>query len=247
MARGPWALFLISCFIVIAVADRGPYYDNTLRTWDQSSQSCQQLGAWDDGDFSVKGFQVPQRPPNYPQDQFFWIGARVQQTPWFTHLGCYETPTAPEERDISNEMFPTFSCYLFCASFRIYFTMGVSERTCYCYDNVDNYRKLGSEQCYYQDFPNNPDELYGAPNPGSVVVFKYHQTRPVAAGKKNLFHFYSETKPEQMTICIQCSRIISFKNGYKGVCFIWTFLSCLHKKFAKINLYLYGYIKLIKK
>nr|XP_034329828.1 SCO-spondin isoform X4 [Crassostrea gigas] len=181
MARGPWALFLISCFIVIAVADRGPYFDNIFRTWNQSSQSCQQLGAWDDGDFSVKGFQVPQRPPNYPQDQFFWIGARVQQTPWFTHLGCYETPTAPEKRDISNEKFPTFSCYLFCASFRIYFTMGISEKTCYCYDNVDNYRKLGSEQCYYQDFPNSPDELYGAPNPGSVVVFKYHQTRPVAA------------------------------------------------------------------
>ncbi|XP_065925067.1 A disintegrin and metalloproteinase with thrombospondin motifs adt-1-like [Magallana gigas] len=181
MARGPWALFLISCFIVIAVADRGPYYDNIFRTWNQSSQSCQQLGAWDDGDFSVKGFQVPHRPPNYPQDQFFWIGARVQQTPWFTHLGCYETPTAPEKRDISNEKFPTFSCYLFCASFRIYFTMGISEKTCYCYDNVDNYRKLGSEQCYYQDFPNSPDELYGAPNPGSVVVFKYHQTRPVAA------------------------------------------------------------------
>lgn len=96
----------------------------------------------------------------------------------------------------------------------------IQEKTCYCYDNVDNYRKLGSEQCYYQDFPNSPDELYGAPNPGSVVVFKYHQTRPVAAGNKNLFHFYSETKPEQITICIQCSRIISFKSGNKGVGFI---------------------------
>lgn len=123
----------------------------------------------------------------------------------------------------------------------------IQEKTCYCYDNVDNYRKLGSEQCYYQDFPNNPDELYGAPNPGSVVVFKYHQTRPVAAGKKNLFHFYSETKPGQITICIQCSRIITFKNGNKGVDFIWTFLYCLHKNPAKINLYSYANIKLIKK
>lgn len=93
----------------------------------------------------------------------------------------------------------------------------IQQKTCYCYDNVDNYRKMGSEQCYYQDFPNNPDELYGAPNPGSVVVFKYHQTRPVAAGNKNLFRFYSETKPEQITIFIPCKYIVLFKKGQINV------------------------------
>lgn len=65
----------------------GAYYDNSLKTWEQSSLSCQQLGAWDEGEFSVRGIRVPRRPPNYPLDQFFWIGARVQQTPWFTYQG----------------------------------------------------------------------------------------------------------------------------------------------------------------
>ncbi|XP_078312843.1 uncharacterized protein LOC144619278 [Crassostrea virginica] len=170
------------------------YYDSTFRTWDQSSVSCQQLGAWDEGQFSVKGIKVPLRPSHLPMDQFFWIGARTQQTPWFTHLGCYETPTASVQRDISNETYPTFACYLFCARFQIYLTMGISRKTCYCYDNVQNHRRLGNEQCSYETFPGIHDELYGAPNPGSVVVYTYHQTRPLADandyGNCASFRFY---------------------------------------------------------
>ncbi|XP_056005434.1 SCO-spondin-like isoform X2 [Ostrea edulis] len=93
--------------------------------------------------------------------------------------GCFETQGAPEELDISNETNPTFTCYLFCASFRIYLTMGISRKTCYCYDDVQKYR-LPNEQCRYETFPDNPDELYGAPNSGSVIVFTYHQQRPVS-------------------------------------------------------------------
>ena len=50
-----------------------------------------------------------------PNDGYVW-----------NFLGCYETPTASVQRDISNEMYPTFAWYLFCARFQIYLSMGIS-------------------------------------------------------------------------------------------------------------------------
>ncbi|XP_062591400.1 uncharacterized protein LOC134252872 isoform X2 [Saccostrea cucullata] len=173
-------LLLVFWLSVVRSDDRGVYYDTFPRNWQDSSRNCQQLGAWENTDFSIEGFRVPARPSGFPRDQFFWIGADVHQTPWFTLLGCFETNDADEAielKKIAHHGKPTFDCYAYCASYDDVTTIGISKVACYCYTDVEKHRKA-KEQCEYETFPEYPGELFGGPNGGSVVVYKYNTHSP---------------------------------------------------------------------
>ncbi|XP_062596721.1 uncharacterized protein LOC134258192 [Saccostrea cucullata] len=152
----------------------GVYYDTTKRSWEESSLNCQLLGVWERRSVSTKGFSVPASPSGFRQDQFFWIGATVYQSPWFKLLGCFETYDATEHIDF--DVFPipksTSTCTIYCSQFYGIAAIGISKKTCYCYTDVEKYRKR-NEDCVYEALPENPNELFGGPNDESVVVYQY--------------------------------------------------------------------------
>ncbi|XP_062591386.1 uncharacterized protein LOC134252857 [Saccostrea cucullata] len=167
---------------VVRADDRGVYYDTTPRSWHESSANCQQLGAWEDTNLlRTARFRVPARPSGFRQDQFFWIGGSVHQTPWFKLLGCFETydATAQKEFDCSAFREPkrTYSCMNFCDGFDGITEIGISKTTCYCYKDVQKFRKK-KEQCFYETLPEYPGELFGAPNAESVVVYQHIKNSP---------------------------------------------------------------------
>ncbi|XP_062591396.1 uncharacterized protein LOC134252868 [Saccostrea cucullata] len=159
---------------------QGVYYDAAPRSWHASSTNCQQLGAWEDTDFSTEGFRVLARPSEFPLDQVFWIGANMQQTPSFTLLGCFETTGSTKGislKTIAGRGNPTYKCSTFCSNNEGITAIGISKTNCYCYTDVEKYRKV-VEECIYETFPEYPGELFGGPNDGSVVVYQYNNQEP---------------------------------------------------------------------